>query len=369
LIWLACWAWIACGGDVLHDGPWRIAGHEDGFCITGLEPALTEPKVVHGELVALNRNGVVYREDVSWYFLKFSAGEPRKLERPGEPFLRSKLEDVDGPAFLNASSLVVWQDGKWQVLGLDVFVEYKGLEPVPGSQHGLNLIFPQVFQASEGLLVTYQPKTGQLNRWKLPKLQPQNTEFERDRRAIFLGPKLAWLGAPKEEKVALAKPGSLTNLGDNASLDNLNKHSLAVPRQVGCWVLTFPSGLRDGLKSWDSGKLSLEAFYIRVDGNDKLHTLSHDLPKLPLEFDLRTSASGSPRLDVEPDFKVVAIYQSEWIAILSGKHLHTVSPVAGVSSHVLAQDPGLLSSLLRKGDDLMGMNAQGRWIKVVEGLF
>ena len=369
-MWLWVWVALACGGDVLQDGPWRISGRDGGFCAMGLEPALTGDLVIDGELVALNRNGVLFLSDAGeWSFCRFSDRQTTALKAPGQPYLQSRLENVDGPAFVNQTQLIIWHADQWQVMDLDVFVEYQGLGSVPGSQHGLNLIFPQIFQAPDGTLVTYQPKTGTMTHWNTPG-GPANTQsFERGRRAIFLGQTLVWLGAPKEEKAALAKPGSLVDLGDNTYLDNLNKHSLAIPRQAGCWVLTFPSGFRDGLKSWDSGKLPLEAFYLRVDGDRKLHKLSHELPKLPLTFDLTTSASGSPRLDVQPQFKVVAIYQTEWIAVLSGKMLHTLSPAHGVKSHVLAGDAESFSSLVRKGADLAGMNANGKWETLVEGLF
>lgn len=349
---------LGCSGDAVVEGPWRVASSSESFCAQRIDQPRQNPVTYEGVLVAINANGVLYQSQGQWMFL--SENGVKELPSPREEALFSRMGSLNGPVFHTQTNMVFFRSEGWVSVPLEVFVEYRPPGLVPGSHYGLNIIYPQVLQQLNGEWWIYQTKSGILSSYDKAGKLLQKLDFGKDRRAIRWGSRIGWLGAPGESRISLAEASNPNEWISNLTINDLNKHSLSIKMAQGCWVFTFPSGIRDGLKSWDSGTLPIHAHYL-TESNAALAVTRFSLGNLPLNFNLTTSSSGSPRLEVEPEFRVVPVAGTEAVVILTQAKQFILQPEKGLREVKMNGSQFNWAGFVREGADLGGYDNQGKW--------
>lgn len=353
----------------LVEGPWLVEFRGNQFGVQRIDQPNQKMTSLKGQLIALNQNGVVFEAENKWYFFDAQLERVDSLPNPETHALFSALPQCSGPAFFNETNVLRFVNGAWKKIAFEIFIEALPPKNIAGSQHGLNLIYPQIWENQEGDWRVYQPKTGDLTFVSNSQQKTEKSHFGKHRRAEMVGNRVFWLGAPKKTRISLANQDNIRLLGAEVSVPHLDKYSLSFAAKKGVWLVTFPSGFRDGLKSWDTGLLPVGAHYVRVNASQKLVLSTTALGKLPLNFHLTTSSSGSPRLEIKPQFSIMPVYGTEQIAVLLDGELRLVDPKHPLKKHLLKNQEKSLVSVVKSGRNLAGYDANGQWKIIMEGMY
>lgn len=323
LLLLCLWA-----GDVVA---WRSGEHllleQTGkglrYCdLTGTRPE----RSLDGTLLALCRKGAVLRDAQGCLWLNFADGKSTRLAEPPGAAVPLALTEIDGPALATSEQLLLWQGEQWRSLALPVWYETSEARPIPGSKLGHLPIWPDLFTDARGMICIYQAKSGRLQCHDPHTGRSTTTVLPAKLVPVPLrSGELLWIGQPKDEHLALAArdPGAAPVA--EIAVDNLSEHSLVLPAAQGVWLLTFASGLRDGMKSWDRGTVRIEAVFVRP-GERRLSAQKLALGELPVNFALTTSAGGSPKLAVTPAFTPMVVQGRDRLVILRANRLDWLDP-------------------------------------------
>lgn len=324
ILFLLCCLW---GGE---GSAWRSGEHllldqnAKDLRYTDLSGAKPE-RTYAGALLALCRKGAVLRLAQGCVWLDFASGELSPLGEPPGSAVPLALTDVDGPALITPERFLVWRAGQWRSLPLPVWYETSAPRPVPGSKLGHVPIWPRIFDQGRGKLWLYQPKSGKLTTYDPQTKNSTSANISTKLVPIPQGGNLLWIGLPEDDHLALSGSDPAAPPIAHVQIDNLSEHSLVLPSASGVWLLTFASGLRDGLRSWDRGTVRITAVFARAAGR-RLNVQSFDLGELPVSFALNTSASGSPKLAVTPMFTPTIVQGRDRLAIIRDKGIDWLDP-------------------------------------------
>ncbi len=312
-------------------------------------------RALEGNLLTLCRKGAVLREPQGCVWLSFTDGTRTPLaELPDVP-VPLALSDVDGPVIATRDRLLVLQGAQWRALAWPVWYELSQPRPVPGSLVGIQPIWPTAFTDARGNLCVYQAKNGRLLCYDPRSERTTTSTLATKLVPIPLrGGDLLWIGLPKDDHLALAgrDPGAAPVA--DVAIDNLSEHSLVLPATTGAWLLTFASGLRDGMKSWDRGTVRIEAVFVKPSER-RISLQKLTLGELPVNFALSTSAGGSPKLAVTPAFTPLVVEGRDRLAIVRANRLEWLDPTGKRGS----------VSLTGKGKPL-ALAARGTGVEVYE---
>ena len=329
-----------------------------------LERAFLEP-LQGRKLISVTGRGFLYEQGGAVLFRHHGAQEDRAVPAlPAVP-VASFLSDLHKLAFCSDERLFIFEAGAWQAFSLPVWYEYQPQQPVLRSVFGLNLVWPAVMSLSESEVWLYQRKTGKLRILDLRTGSERVEPLEKDLVPIWTEGGVLWIGAPKKGVLGLTLGGGRFEVVDRLELKNLNKYSLVFSTRRGCWLLTFPKGLGDGLQSWRSGTVDTRLFYLRVEGR-AIKKSEFSFPNMPVSISLSTSASGSPKIKAEPDFLFQTVADSEELVLFSGREAVRVDRRRGeVERKQVAYGWRSIVGLSQRGRTLVVSLGNGQYHEII----
>lgn len=300
----------------------RQAGNE--VVLYGLSQQTTHTR--KGQQISLYANGLLTTSENQLWWSSFDQidQEPVLLPSTGDTPLPFPLPNLHMPGFVSANQLWVFQQEQWFSVALPAWFEYRQPRPMTPSYEGFQPLPPHVFSFADHIWL-YQPKNGKLVVWQPNQPKPKQLQVPEKMVPVRAGTDLFWVGAPKKGKLGLASRTDQYALDDVISVNDLSRHSLTLATDKGIWLLTFDEGWRAATRSWDKGTVTVTAYFARRQGK-KLKISRHSLGQLPVNFTLTTSASGSPKLKVDPAFAVKAVSGRTQLVIAHGKKLMRLSP-------------------------------------------
>ncbi len=325
---IVCFLLVAAEINWLELGSYRVSSSGEAFEVLHVDNPL-EPIRKPGRMLTASGAGVLFNRDGQTLFYAFNNGKEIGLPKPDGVILAAPLPDMFLPAFFTAEALVFFYEGSWQRVSAPAWCELTPPKTAMGSRIGLNLLVPSVIQLDTALYI-YQGKTGKLILVDPSTGQRSEKMLSKKLVPIKLADDLIWLNAPKKGRLALSKAGTFVH---HISVPDLSRHSPAWPVADGCWLFSFADGFSDALNSWDSGMVPVRAHFIRVTGS-KLNKRSFPSSPLPVRFQMETSASGSPRLEIEPLFKVLPVHADNRLVVLYKTSYFVLDPDQGVGRHI-----------------------------------
>lgn len=309
---------------------WEVAGHsfssgERRTIWYNLSQYPGKKTALAQQPITLYKGGSLLEKEGSWYVLTLQTGQQKELPRPAATPLPMELPYLTEPALLTTSHLHIWTTTGWQSYLAPVWFEYQRWRPLAGAQYGIMAVPPKVLSRSKTTVWLYQGKSGALVRLDLARQTRAKDMIAKKLLPVISGQDLLWVGMPKRGKIALNSGGKRFEIIDTIAIEQLSRHSMMVNSEQGLWLLTFADGLSDALRGWEKGLIRVWASYVSVEGA-RLKRKTHALGELPVAVALETTSSGSPKLQVMPNFVVKAVLESEQLAICDGETLRILSP-------------------------------------------
>ncbi|QTD51239.1 hypothetical protein [Sulfidibacter corallicola] len=328
------------------------------FRYRDLREAESAFREVPGQLVTRNGLLALVRRDGRLHSHDLTTGTTGSLPETKAVPLDIPLPDISLPGFFSAEKLHLFHGDRWHAISVPIWTEFLERRPTLSSHHGLSLRFPLVSQIDPDTLSIYQPKNGERVVWKPGRDLGNHEKIDRKMRPLLLDGRMLWLGAPKEARVGLNAGGSVFKLVDDTAVTHLSRYSLAQPTKNGYWLLSFPDGVRDVMRSWEHATVDVTLTLIQLEGG-ALKRRERSLPQMPLAFELGTSPSGSPKLEVSPAFTLLpVIAERPSLAVRRNGRIELYQTTASPRTWPEQKAWGSPAALVHR---------QGRWILIDAG--
>jgi len=327
---IICLLLIAAETHWMELGSYRVSSRSETFTVLQVDKAGSKQINRPGRLLTASGTGVLFTRDEHTFFYPFATGGEYVLPDPGGLVLKTPLANIFLPAFFEVEGLVLFYEGAWLRIAAPAWSELTPPKTALGSRVGLNLLVPNAIQVGSTLSI-YQGKTGQLILFNLARAQRTEKQLSKRLVPVKAADNLLWLNAPKKGRLALSHVDNPSFI-HHISIPDLSRHSPAWSVNDGCWLFSFADGFSDALNSWDSGKVPVQAHFIRVAEN-RLVKRSFALSPLPVRFQMETSASGSPRLGIDPLFQVLPVQADNRLIVLTRTAYFVLDPTRGAGRH------------------------------------
>jgi len=287
-----------------------------------------------GTPVAMTGQGVVYtRSNGTLILVPFGNDSSHEIAAPEKNMLPlfSAQMDMRVPFVFTKNALFVLDEANHSWRSLEVKPTVSFTEPgreITGT-YGLRIYFPDLVTLPKKGILTYNSRNGVTRVFNSSGQQVKQVKQAKRGHPVSHGNKLYWLNNPEEGTCSEATIHQPLNMKRSFSIPELNRYSMIKRSEKGFWVISFPMGLKQSLKSWGTGSVELTLTYIE-GFSGKTNLTHHTLSDAPLNFELTASASGSPKLGVKPNFNVLPISSTDELAFLMNKEAILVCPRKGV---------------------------------------
>jgi len=319
-VWLL---WLGSGltyrtSDVLV---WGIGTERCGF-----------DRVVEGEIhreafgqlgLSGSRNGILLAAEKPVYvsFSDQKRSTLPEIDLTGLPVIEPQMRL---PFLAGRDSVAIWFDDRWVTVAWSIWVDLQAPQPEVGTRHGYRLWWPTLLDCSPGVVMSYQPKSGQLRRIELARGLEREWTVPDRLKLVRIGDRSLWVGWP-DERVALIDPAEPERFIDTLKIADLTRHSPVLAGDQELWILTFGDGIGDLLNGWRHQEMDLALHRVTVE-KDRLKHRSVKLPDVPVGFALSQSASGSPKLKPHSRFDLVPVGNGRRLGIVADRWIRLVDP-------------------------------------------
>ncbi len=268
-------------------------------------------------------------------------------------FLFSKQTDMDRAFIFTQKGLFIFNktDAKWTHFG--VLPSIHLLEPSleVSSKTGLRVQFPVLIPLPDCKMLVYEEKNGEARIFDHTGHLIARKKVAKRANPILLDGKICWLNAPEEGRFSLSHVSQPFEMQETHEVSHLNRYAPVVRVDNGVWVVSFPFGFRESLKTWDTGTVELTLTFLQIK-KGTLVKLTKSIDDAPLSFDLGVSSSGAPRLGVTSDFRLLKVHHSDDLLFL-GKKKNCLIGVGNHNRSIDAPDKELILAL-KSGQRVIG---------------
>jgi len=287
-----------------------------------------------GQPVSLSHHSLVYKlEGGNFQVIPLGEKQSRTIQPMGVKLpetiipLFSMQIGMETPFVFSRNALHILNLDTQKWVALDHSPSYSFLEPgreISGT-YGLRVRFPVLVSLPDNGTLIYDQRTGLSHVFDRHGYKKMTTQLPKRARPVRNENKIYWLNIPEEGVCSESSLIEPLLMKQSFHIRDLNRYGMVERNQYGFWVISFPVGLKQSLKSWDTGKVELTLTHIaEVDGKTK--TSRSSLPQAPLNFELTASDSGSPKLGVTPDFFVIPVTNTDELIFGFRQGIVLVSP-------------------------------------------
>ena len=254
-------------------------------------------------------------------------GFPTITKAPSEEnFLFNWQQELDVPFLFTETRLFAFNEAQSQWLQLPVkpTLSISGPNSPLVGRYQMNVQFPFLVSLENNGVLVYSAQSGMIQIYDSKGTKTGEKKIKEKARPVKDGTRILWLNVPEEGDCQESSCSSPLALQSSVKIPELNRYALIQKMSNGFWVVTFPIGFKQSLKSWDTGTAELYFNFVQNTGAS-FTVNTYPFENAPLNFDLGVSSSGSPKLEVTPSFKLLPVLGEKGIGLITHQNCSLIS--------------------------------------------